>query len=747
MIDPEDALDVQVKKQAKIIDALLKRSNRERDVGGSAYSLFQSAITLQGEVWEKTKDLEQALDTLGRTSSDLRKAEFAREQTKKNLGDALEAMEGGFALFNDGKLQIYNDLFRDLIPDLVKFVEPGLDFNYYFEAVSRSEFVHRDPKINRLPVYDEHTSKHSRSKAPYVLALKNDRWFQITHRPTGSGSVVVLLTEITEIVRANRSEKDRLIDEQSVFLQAAFDHMQQGICTFSATGQLLIHNARFGELLALPWSLTNKGSDIARIFAHVKSNPHFAISETLESDNLVLDLKSDGQLSYRIRCKDGQRLDVQAYLLPDGGFIVNVLDVTAESHTKELLETSVRERTSALTEANNQLRSQRDAQAEVEEKLRLSMEEAQIAISSKTRFLAAASHDLLQPINAAKLLISTLGEQAQGSGFEKNVSRLERSFSLTESLLHALLDISRLDSTGAEFSVTTFGIDEILTSIEEEYTPVAKEKNIELKIVHSSVGVESDQRYLLRSIQNLVVNAIQYTETGRVLVGVRRREDIAVVEIWDTGIGIPKKDQLRIFSEFTRIEPSAPGYGMGLGLSIVERACRHLGHKVSVRSMPGKGSVFSIELKCTGVVERSENESSQNREHQPQEDMDLIVVIVENDPDVLFATVQKLESWGASVLAASSSDEAVHLIRDIGMPPDIILADYQLNDGDTGEIAIKRMREEAGEKIPAIMITANRDESLVTSGRENDFTVLTKPVQLSRLRPLIDWETRARSTE
>ncbi|MEP3671199.1 MAG: hybrid sensor histidine kinase/response regulator, partial [Roseibium sp.] len=321
------------------------------------------------------------------------------------------------------------------------------------------------------------------------------------------------------------------------------------------------------------------------------------------------------------------------------------------------------------------------------------------------------------------------------------VSRLEKSFKSIESLLHALLDISRLASTGTELTLSTFNVGELLNSVERDCRQLAEEKGLRLDVVPCSLWVKSDQRYLLRSIQNLIVNGIQYTEDGRVLAGCRRRGPTLVIEVWDTGIGIAKKDQKRVFTEFTRASTDGAGFGMGLGLSIVERACRRLGHTVSVRSKPGVGSVFSITVPV--VEAQEESDSRENADLVvPSSDMDVIVLIVENNPDVLFATAQKIEAWGGSILTAASTEEALDLVRELGMPPDIILADYQLDGEDTGVKTILEVRRETMSDVPAIMITANREESLVKESRTHQFTILTKPVELSRLRPLIDWKTR-----
>ncbi|MCQ0093093.1 hybrid sensor histidine kinase/response regulator [Roseovarius sp. M141] len=741
MIDRNQPLEIQVEKQARIIDALILRANRAHDFGDSAYALFQSAVSLQDEVWEKSKDLELALDTLGKASVELETAEFARDQMQRNLADVLDMMEGGFALFTADKLQICNDIFQTLIPDIAARIVPGLTLEAYFELLNGSALATLNHDLATPPGAREQTQKLSPG-ASFVLALPHDRWFQVISRRTSSNSTALLQTEITGIVRKNRLEKDRLIDEQTHFLQAAFDNMTQGVCTFSAEGTLLIQNAAFGGLLGLPYPLRRKGTAFAQILEHVTRNRLLQVTGLRRDiEEMILRMRRDGMLQDRIRQIDGRVLDLHFSMLPDGGFIVNIMDITAETQTTESLEKRVQERTAELTQANLRLRQQYEAQARVEDELRIAKEEAEAAVSSKTRFLAAASHDLLQPINAAKLLISSLVEGSRGSGMLETVERLDRAFNSIESLLHALLDISRLESTGTEIALSEFEIDQILHHVSEDCAPLAAEKSLRLSVVPSGLRVKSDQHYLLRCVQNLVVNAIEYTPKGRVLVGCRRRGGKAVLEVWDSGIGISRKDQKVIFKEFSRINTSATGPGMGLGLSIVERACRHLGHSISVRSKPGVGSVFSLELPIAQSGSAAQGVRSR-MPSTPQFDMDLIIVVVENDPDVLFATTQKLESWGASVLGAHGTQEAIQLVREIGMPPDLILADYQLDDTDDGIKAITALRDLVKSETPAIMITADRSEWLLQAGQNHNFSVLTKPVHLSRLRPLIDWKTR-----
>ena len=749
MIDPDDPLDVQVLKQSKIIEALINRLERSHELGDTPYSLFHSAIALQGEVWEKTRDLEQALNTLGKASTELKTAYDAQEQTQKNLSDTLEIMEEGFALFSNNKLQICNNHFKQLLPDVSQHILPGMDFDDYVDMVGASRYLAFTDEEERANWKVMRRERHEKPFSTFVLKLRNDRWFQVSDRRTNFGNIAILQTDITDIVREKRREKDHLIDEHAQFLQAAFDHMMLGIGTFSAEGKLIIHNNRFADYLLLPHVLLKKGTSIDRIIDAIQK--YHILDERMrpfDATGWARRISVNAPLRDRIVRTDGVVIDLRVHRLPNGDFIASVMDITAESQAtaalkkiNENLEQMVRERTAELTNKNRLLMLQYNDQTRAEEALLLAKEAAEKANQSKTRFLAAASHDLLQPINAAKLYISTLRNKLLAEDTANTVLRLERTFSTIETLLHALLDISQLDAAGAKFHVTDFCIGEILESLEGDFARLAQKKGLQLSIVPSSAWIKSDQHYLRRIVQNLVANAVQYTKRGRVLVGCRRRDNMLTIEVWDTGIGISKKDQKSIFEEFTSIKATSDHKGMGLGLSIVERACRQLGHKVRVRSKPGVGSVFSVDLpKVAGKKDALLND--QRYEAEPSTAFDLIIMVVENDADVLFATTQKLESWGASVLAVKSTEDALDQMNDLGMPPDIALVDYHLDGDDNGVETITRLRAAAKTKIPAIMITANRSEALVQLGEKMGFSVLMKPVQLPRLRALIAWKTR-----
>ena len=736
-VNPNEPMDVQLAKQSKIIDALMRRAGRQTSMDFSAYSAFQSAIALQERVDAQTRDLERA-------TTELESARYERERTRNNLIEALSSMEEGLALFYDGKLEIFNELFRRLLPDVTDKLGPGLKIEKYFGLMSESPY---------LQTFDGRPAEDLRTALPWaegepigliLLELSHDRWYQLRVQQTSSLYVVLLLTEITSIVRRNRTERENLIDLQADYLQAVFQNSSSGMCTFSASGEIKMLNWRFRELLGVPFTVAQEGATLEGLLDYIRDRALITDKAALKATFWRDELRQYRRLEKRVKHRHDRVLDVKANMLPDGGFLVELMDVTLEARTTNTLEMRVAERTAELTEANDRLKEQYETKARVEEELRVAKELAEEAVSSKTRFLAAASHDLLQPINAAKLMISTLSVSSRGSHLSPIVERLERAFSSSEYLLRSLLDISRLESSDPNaVSASNVALGGILERVYAEQALIAGQKGVRMSMVLTSVIVSSDPIYLMRSVQNLVANAVQYTESGgRVLLGCRRRKGKVVLEVWDTGIGIAKKDQARIFEEFARADDGAAHSGVGLGLSIVESTCRHLGHKVSVRSEPGRGSVFSMEMDVIGYTQ-GQLEIDTPIVPGDGEALDRIVLIIENDDDVQFALTTLLEQWGASVLAAGSTEDALGLVADMGIPPDIILADYQLDGDDRGTQAIAELRATTGTQIPAVLITANGSRELRLAGTRDDFAVLTKPVDIERLKPMIDWKARS----
>lgn len=360
---------------------------------------------------------------------------------------------------------------------------------------------------------------------------------------------------------------------------------------------------------------------------------------------------------------------------------------------------------------------------------------AEEANRSKTRFLRAASHDLLQPLSAARLFLSTLATMELGGEETDLVNRLGNAFESVEELIRAVLDISRLDSQRIEFNRKPVSLNALFDRLRDEFEAPASARGLRLRFARSALAVDSDPVFLRRIAQNLVSNAIKYTETGGVLVGARRRGAQAWLEVHDIGIGIAPEDRGQIFAEFHRLEHDRRGEsGMGLGLSIVKRACAKLDHPIALDSEPGRGSVFRIGLK---IVAR--NAPARRSGARSAADPDRLrgkhALIVEDNAAMRhgYAVILR-DSWGMRTQVVEGTAAARATAARPGRPPDLILADYHLGGSDTGLRTITLLRELSGTEIPAIVVTAHRTASVVRNCARHGVRVLEKPIRPEDLR-------------
>lgn len=354
---------------------------------------------------------------------------------------------------------------------------------------------------------------------------------------------------------------------------------------------------------------------------------------------------------------------------------------------------------------------------------------AEEANRSKTRFLRAASHDLLQPLAAARLFLSALTDTQLDPLQRELTGRLAGAFESVEELMHAVLDISRLDSQRIEFHRKPVDLDKLFRRLAVEYAPMAEAGGLRLSFVPTSAVVDSDPTFLRRIAQNLISNAIKYTETGGVVVGVRRRRGRVWLEVHDSGPGIGKADRSRIFDEFQRAVPDGGPQGMGLGLSIVRRACTKLGHPIEVDSTPGRGTVFRVGLNAVDpdAVEGAGDAAS------PRGLRSRVVLIVENDAAMRRGYELMLGgSLGMVVRATGGTAEALAAMGQDD-PPDVIVADYNLDNGDTGIAAIRALRAAAGQPVPAVMVTAQRDARIARDCADEGVPLVEKPAGADEL--------------
>lgn len=391
------------------------------------------------------------------------------------------------------------------------------------------------------------------------------------------------------------------------------------------------------------------------------------------------------------------------------------------------LEQEVQARTRELEQALADL-SERNRELAVARAL------AEEANRSKTRFLRAASHDLLQPLSAAKLFLAALTDTPLDELQTELAGRLSGAFESVEELMHAVLDISRLDSQRIEFQRKPVDLGELFRRLAVEYAPMAEVKGLRLSFAPTSALVESDPTFLRRIAQNLVSNAIKYTDSGGVLVGVRKRGGRAWLEIIDTGIGIAATDRARIFDEFQRIGREGGAPGMGLGLSIVRRACAKLGHPIAMDSEPGRGTVFRVSLPLVNPERPSDAlpvPSSGARLRGR------VALVVEND-DAMRRAYQLILGDRLGMVPRVTGGIAEALAQMGDDAPDVLIADYNLDNGDTGLQAIRDLRARVGQPVPAIIVSARRDPELGRASLEMGVPVLEKPVRPEELQAMLD---------
>ncbi|MBV7495266.1 response regulator [Pseudomonas sp. PDM24] len=452
-----------------------------------------------------------------------------------------------------------------------------------------------------------------------------------------------------------------------------------------------------------------------------------SIGEILQRERSLLGYET------QLRRKDGSVLDVLMNLLlkPDQEGLVEgfVADITerklAQRRLQQLndeLEQRVTARTNELMDAAEALRDARDA--------------AEAANRSKDKYLAAASHDLLQPLNAARLLISTLRERKLPDVEQVLVERTHQALEGAEDLLTDLLDISRLDQAAVKPDIALYRLDELLAPLVSEFQSVAAAAGLNLRVHMGDYAIHTDLRLMTRILRNFLSNACRYTDEGCILLGARRRGDALRIEVWDTGRGIPADRLDSIFLEFNQLDVgrAADRKGVGLGLAIVERIAKILDYRIQVHSLPGRGSMFSIEVPISLEIPLPISQAApQPSTGNPLPGRRLLVL--DNEVSILESMSALLGQWGCEVVIAT--DEATALVALQGQAPELILADYHLDHGVVGCEVVRHLREHFSQAIPAVIITADRTDQCRRSLQRLDAPLLNKPVKPGKLRAVL----------
>ena len=400
------------------------------------------------------------------------------------------------------------------------------------------------------------------------------------------------------------------------------------------------------------------------------------------------------------------------------------------------LEQRVAARTDELLEANRNLQQQIAQRERVEKDLRDARDAAEAANRSKDKYLAAASHDLLQPLNAARLLISTLRERNLPSVEQVLVERTHQALEGAEDLLTDLLDISRLDQAAVKPDVALYRLDELFAPLVSEFQSVALAAGLNLRAHTGHYAIRTDLRLVTRILRNFLSNACRYTDDGCILLGARRRGDRLRLEVWDTGRGIAADRLDAIFLEFNQLDVgrASDRKGVGLGLAIVERIAEILGYPVAVRSWPGRGSMFSNEVPISEEMPLAISQlPAQATTGNPLPGRRLLVI--DNEVSILESMHALLEQWGCEVITAT--DQAGAMLALQGRAPELILADYHLDHGVVGCAVVKHLREHFEQPIPAVIITADRTDQCRRALRRLEAPMLNKPVKPGKLRAVL----------
>lgn len=529
----------------------------------------------------------------------------------------------------------------------------------------------------------------------------------------------------------------RLLDETSheiqfnrELLRATLEHLSQGVSVVDKDLRLVAWNRRYLELLDYPDGLIGVGRPIEEVFRFNAERGLFGPGEVEDQvARRLAHLRAGTPHMHERELPGGLVIEVRGNPMPGGGFVTSYSDVTAYKRAQrqmqninETLEIRVGERTQALDEA------------------KLAAERANLA---KTRFLASASHDLVQPLNAARLFVASLRRDELPEDAARVVQQVEHSLTAAEGLLGALLDISRLDAAAQELKREHFPLARVLDPLAAEFAALAEPRGLSLRVVPSRAVIHTDPTLLRRVLQNFLSNAVRYTRRGSVLLGCRRLPDGALrIEVWDTGPGIGLAQRREIFEEFRRLDgnDAAGERGLGLGLAIADRLARLLDHPIALRSWPGRGSVFSITVPIGDAAAVAAPKSAVAR-RSADRIVDSLVLCLENEPAVLEGLRTLLTSWGCRVITARDRAEAERHWRATGELPDLVLVDFHLDPDPQGATdgiqAMSALQALWGASVPGIVLTADHTQTARAAAAQHGYALLSKPVKPAALRALM----------
>jgi PAS domain S-box-containing protein len=555
----------------------------------------------------------------------------------------------------------------------------------------------------------------------------------------GPSSARIVLTHALKRKGLDLDEVADLLDETSQelrfsrqLLAVTMENVTQGISVVDANMNLVAWNHRYLELFDYPGDMVYVGRPVADLIRWNAQRGEFGRGDPEQQvEKRLAHMRAGTAYTYQRKRKNGQVFSINGQPIAGGGFVSTYTDITEFKRTEQALLDAKQELEARVEQRTRELSDALDAQ-------RAAKLQAEAANIGKTRFVAAASHDLLQPLNAARLFASALEARAAAQPeLMELASRIDGSMRAAEELLKDLLDVAQLDIGAMRPDVSTFPIADLLEDLRRQYAPLALSRRLRLEVVNCRESVRSDRGLLRRILQNYLSNALRYSLRGGVLIGCRRRGAQLEICVYDTGPGIAAHEREHLYVEFRRLEQGSPWgeKGVGLGLSICDRLAHLLGHELTLRSRPGRGSVFGVRVQRIAEARRAARVKMPFAPPDPAGLRELKVLVVDNDLSILDAMQALLELWGVQVFKAHASNEALRLIE--AEVIDAVLADYHLGDGSNGLALIQQITAVRGAGFACALITADHGPEVTRAARRAGVPLLHKPLRPAALRALL----------
>ena len=607
-----------------------------------------------------------------------------------------------------------------------------------------NRFINKDEADALLTKAKQLSGKHQQQQLVDYTRLK-------LSGVLGSASTRMVMNAASRVQHVPLEDVVSIVDEASqIFefnrelLQSGVENIEQGISVVDADMRLVAWNQRYIELLDYPQDFVKAGLHIEQL---IRFNIDRGIIVGDEAHQLVekrlTHMRGGSPHHFQRTMLNGKVLEIRGQAMPGGGFVSTFADITAHIEAEK-----------ALQLANETLEKRVESRTQELEKAKA---EAEAANSSKTRFLAAASHDLMQPFNALTLFTDMLKQRVKSTELQDLASNIEESLNVVESLLSDLVEISRLDSKSLKTEQSQFAIDDLLSTLVNEFNALSIQQGIDFKYQVSSCFVQSDQRLLRRIIQNFLSNAFHYSPSGKtkeqadhqgkttafipkVLLGVRRLKQSILIQVWDNGPGIPLDKQQAIFTEFERLELTREIPGLGLGLAICDRIAKLLNVTISLHSEIGKGTCFSVEIPRVLQQRKPLRAPEITSEDEINSDsINVTVLVIDNDDLMLKAISSLLSGWGCQVITAKDQSSAIQQLI-VHPQPKLIIADYHLEDDKNGVDLVEYILANHlndNNKPTCIICSADPSESVRQHTSSAQFSFVRKPLKAIALKRII----------